>query len=259
MIHPIGVVTHPAPDLSAPYFAETLSGLGQTIPHFLLNPSTETPVSGLLFLAPGAQDPCLARAVETGLPAVILNGEGAGLPSMDLDNAAAAHAVVSHLLKNGGRRIALINGKLETANGAARQAGYQRALEEAGLPWDPARVETGNFSRAGGRWAMERFLALEESPDAVFAANDHMALGARDVLLERGRRVPDDVLLAGFDDIPEAATAGLTTVRQPLSSMARLAGEWLSGWIRSGRRPDPERVRVPGELIVRSSSGPRFE
>ncbi len=256
---PIGVLTHPEPDLSAPYFVETLAGLRLAVPHFLLNPPVGTPVSGLVFLAPGAQDPWLARAAETGLPAVILNGEGAGLPSIDLDNAAAAQAVVLHLFKNGGRRIALINGKLETANGAARQAGYRRGLEEAGLPWNPARVETGNFSRAGGRSAMERFLSLEERPDAVFAANDHMALGARDVLLERGRRVPDDVLLAGFDDIPEAATAGLTTVRQPLSSMARQAGEWLSAWIRSGRRPDPERVRAPGELIVRLSSGPRFE
>ena len=185
---------------------------------------------------------------------MILNGSAEGIPSIDLDNVGAAREITIHLADQGHRRIGFIAGKSETSNGRDRQEGYRRALAERGIPWDPDLVIEGRFSRDGGRAAMSRYLALRSPPTAIFAANDHMALGAWDVLTENNKKVPRDAALAGFDDIPEAEIAGLTSVRQPLTEMAQQAAAWLLPWIREGRPAAPRCLLFPGKRVERLSS-----
>ncbi len=98
---------------------------------------------------------------------------------------------------------------------------------------------------------MGRLLELDAPPTAVFAANDHMALGTLEALKRAGRRAA----VEGFDGIPEAEEAGLTTVRQPLADMARRAGETLRRWLETGRTPERKTTRLSGELVVRESTG----
>ncbi len=254
--HPlrIGVKTHPQPDLSSPYFSACFAGLATVFgqPALIVNP-TSLAVDGWVLLAPDAAQVDAVR--KDGQPAVIVNGAAEGLPSVDLDNVGAAREVTVHLAAQGHRRIGFIAGKLETANARDRQEGYRRGLEEQGIPWDPKLTLDGRFERAGGRKAMAQFLGMASPPTAVFAANDHMALGAWDVLKEKKIAVPDNVALAGFDDIPEANTAGLTSVRQPLTDMATQAGCLLLNWIRTSQREGKGILCVNGTLIHRFSSG----
>lgn len=243
------MITHPRPDLSDPYFVEALAGLNAALPDWTLkiNP-VNTDVDAWVLLAPDG--PQIDAALAFDKPAAIVNGASELLPAVDGDNIASAETVTAHLLELGHRRIGFIAGKREMANARDREEGFRRALSRAGLLWDPALVQEGRFDRALGRAAMERFLALAEPPTAVFACNDHSALGALDALRDRSRLIA----VAGFDDIPEAALADLTTVRQPVGPMARLAGEWVRDWRRTGRVPARGVARKAGTLILRGST-----
>lgn len=212
-------------------------------------------MDGWILLAPDAGQ--MERAQNEGMPVVVVNGSGEGFLSIDLDNVGAGRAVTAHLVDQGHRRIGFIAGKSEMANARDRLEGYRLVLEQYGIPWDPALVIEGRFAREGGRTAMTQLLRLNMPPTAVFAANDLMALGARDVLKGKNIRVPQSMALAGFDDIPAAEAAGLTSVRQPLAEMSRQAGIWLRDWLRSGRRAAEENIIVQGLLIVRGSSSHR--
>lgn len=154
----------------------------------------------------------------------------AGIPSIVIDNRTAMRKMVFHLIqRHERRRIAYIGGPSHNDEARARLAGYRAALELAQLPFDPALTETGQFSMPTGREAMKHVLARTRDIDAVVAANDYMALGALDELAAQGLRVPEDVLVAGFDDAPVArfAPRSLSTVAQPIEEMAELALEVL--------------------------------
>lgn len=246
----IGVVTHPDPDLSSPYFSECLAGLGSVFPptELIVNPKTKD-LDGWVLLGPSEDQLELVR--RTGRPAVVVNGDDGMFPCVDLDNVGAARQIVDHLIQKGHRRIGFIAGKRETANARHREQGYRDSLSAAHLPFDPALVVEGRFAREGGRQAMEIFLGLSNPPTAVFAANDHMALGAWDLLKEMNVPVPQKMALVGFDDIPAAAEAKLTSVRQPLSEMTSLAAHWVNEWVHSGRAPHPRTRKFQGKLILR--------
>lgn len=246
----IGVLTHPDPDLSSPYFSECLAGLGSVFSpaEWVVNPIISN-IDGWILLGPSETD--LEKVRRTGQPAVVVNGDDGVLPSIDLDNVGAARQATDHLIRLGHRRIGFIGGKRETANARHREQGYRESLAAADLPFDGALVEEGRFDRAGGRRSMEKFLGLSVPPTAVFAANDHMALGARDVLEEKAQGNPISIALAGFDDISEAADANLTSVRQPLSEMTSLAARWVNDWVHSGRAPHPRTRKFQGKLILR--------
>jgi LacI family transcriptional regulator len=135
-----------------------------------------------------------------------------------------------------------------------RLDGYLDALRDFRLPHSPELIVEGDWSEESGAQAMRRLLAAK--PDAVFAANDSMALAALRVLGENGLRVPEDVALAGFDDIPAAAAADppLTTVRQPIRRLGEVATQTLLEMIDDPDGP-PRRVILPTELVVRASCG----
>ncbi|MBZ0285730.1 MAG: LacI family transcriptional regulator [Anaerolineae bacterium] len=170
-----------------------------------------------------------------------------------VDNVRAAIEAVSHLISLGRRRIAHITGHLTITDGQDRLLGYRRALEQAGIPFDPLLVHEGNFSYEQGYEGMKRLLASQ--PDALFAAGDTIAMGALQALREAGLRVPEDVAIVGFDDLDEAfeSKPPLTTVRQPVQQKGAQAAHLLIDLI-EGKRVGPHHVLLPTELIVRQST-----
>lgn len=165
-----------------------------------------------------------------------------------LDHEHGAWLAVSHLTGLGHRRIAFIAGPDNHEDALARLAGYRRALLEAGIAYDPDLVAAGDFHEAAGMAAIDTLLSRGSQFTAIFAANDLSAFGARLGLYRKGIRVPEDVSLVGFDDLPASAyaTPPLTTVRQPLYAMGRIAAasllQLINGETASGHLPELELV-----------------
>jgi phosphoserine phosphatase RsbU/P len=179
-----------------------------------------------------------------------------GVPSIVLDNRAAMREQVSHLAKHHlCKRIAYIGGPSHNDEACERFLGYRDALEAAHLAFDNSRVQHGQFSTPSGRQAMKQILAGARDIDAVVAANDYMALGAMDELAAQGIRVPEDVLVTGFDDAPVArfAPRSLSTVAQPIEDMAELAVDVIL----KGLKGVPVRPKssVDVTLVLRESCG----
>jgi DNA-binding LacI/PurR family transcriptional regulator len=165
----------------------------------------------------------------------------------DLDG---AREIVAYLRGRGRSRIATIAGPLDTSGGTGRLEGYRLELGDG---FDESLVAVGDYSRTSGESAMRELLERAPDLDAVFAANDLMAAGALDVLAAAGRRVPDDVAVAGFDDSPAAArtTPQLTTMRQPFERIAHEMVRMLLDVIEG--RP-AGRLTIPTELVRRASA-----
>ncbi len=214
---------------------------------------------GLLLLMPNAADNYLNVVERQRMPCVFVSFDARAmqLPVVALENRAGARAAVEHLLALGHRRIAFIAGTGATGQSAERQKGYIDSLEAAGLAVDPALMEEGAFAQTGGHAATGRLLALPDPPTAIFAANDEMAFGAIDAIHSRGLKVPGDISVIGFDDIPIASHIfpPLTTMRQPLDAMAAAAVAEVVDLIEGGDI-GPRRIAFPLELVVRKSTGP---
>ena len=148
----------------------------------------------------------------------------------------------------------MIHGRPES--GLARIEGYRRALMQAGRPVSEECLVAGDWTREGGREAMRRLMALPLPPDAVFCANDLMAIGAMDVLHELGLSIPQDVALAGFDDIDAATLVrpALTTVRNPAYEAGRAAGDLLVARMGGHAAPGPRVTVLPCPLVERASA-----
>jgi DNA-binding LacI/PurR family transcriptional regulator len=177
--------------------------------------------------------------------------------SVHADDRAGAMAAIRHLLDKGHRRIGIINGPSSGAVVATgeRLIGYQLALSEAGIAYDPILMVYGDYTRPSGQVATEQLLALPQPPTAIFALNDRMALGAIRSLHAAGLRVPEDVAVIGFDDIPTAAdfSPALTTVRQPGKEVGQMAAQMLFSLIAGDPITQPE-VVLPAEVIIRQSA-----
>ncbi|GHH32597.1 LacI family transcriptional regulator [Streptomyces candidus] len=221
-------------------------------------------VDGVLVVSLRADDPLPDLLTGLGIPAVISGRRSADepLPWVDADNVAGAREAVAHLVARGRRRIATITGALDVYGAQCRLDGYRAGLAEAGLPVDESLVVPGDFTEASGRAAMESLLTRDPLPDAVFVASDVMAAGARQVLRERGIRVPEDIAMVGFDDsaIARHMEPPLTSVRQPIEEMGRVMAQTLLTEIARPTlpvgipRPPQPRLMLPTELVARSSS-----
>ncbi|MGH2561199.1 MAG: LacI family DNA-binding transcriptional regulator [Thermomicrobiales bacterium] len=176
------------------------------------------------------------------------------LDNLCVDNVAAARSAVALLIARGHRRIAMISGRAGPF--AARLRGYRDALAGGGLAFDEDLVEYGDFREEGGYGAMQALLAKPVTPTAVFAANDEMAMGALRALAEAGRRVPDDVAVVGFDDIPVARLTSppLTTVAQFPDRLGRRAAEMLLERLRGEAPAGGRGEEIPFELVIRGSA-----
>ena len=172
------------------------------------------------------------------------------------DNHDCSKAAVDHLVALGHRRIAFIAGTGHTGQSPERQRCYRESLRCAGIDVDPSLIVHGGFVQALAFERTQQLLALADPPTAIFAASDEMAFGAMDAARDRGLRVPDDLSIVGFDDIPSAAYTqpGLTTVRQPTTDVAEAAVKLLLRQIDSGET-SPAPIEFPSKLVIRGSTG----
>ncbi len=213
---------------------------------------------GLIISGPRTDDPSLADLLHDEFP-IVLQGHLPGVPvtSVDVDNVAAARGAVEHLLSIGHRRIACItNAPLAYTAAQERLRGYREALAAAGVEYVDDLVIEADFDAHSGHVAMSTLIAREVPFGAAFVASDVVALGAIGALRATGRRVPDDVSIVGFDDIPLARyfDPALTTVRLPAYELGHAAGRALLD--RIADRAMPSRTLLPTELIVRASTAP---
>ena len=177
-------------------------------------------------------------------------------PSIIPDDVSGARMATEHLIAVGRRRIAFISGPIRYEATHSRTQGYQQALVEAGLTFDPALVRVGKWHETAGYLAARELMNLAQPPNAIFCASDSIAVGALDALHELGRVVPDDVALVGFDNrtFSQYQRPPLTTIELPLVEMGRLAGSLLMSSILEGKKDTSLHV-VPCKLIQRQSCG----
>lgn len=219
---------------------------------------TQGLVDGLLLLLPLAPESYLAGLKEDGFPYVVIDHRGFDnfSPTVTSTNWQGAYDATDYLVKLGHRRIGMIAGDPALSSAEDRFAGYCAALEAHGLVFDPDFAQTGWFKFQGGIQAANALLNLAHPPTAIFAANDHSALGAIEAIRSRGLSIPDDISIIGFDDVPQAEylRTSLTTVRQSLDEMGRTATRMLLQQIDN---PDAaiEPVVLPTELVIRESTG----
>ncbi len=212
-------------------------------------------VDGLVISGPRLGEPELDMLIRERVP-VVLQGSlpGVDIPSVDVDNRAGAQRAVEHLLDLGHRRIGCItNAALTYTSARERLDGWEAALRAAGIEPDAAWVEEAAFDAPSGTRAMKRLLARVD-PDAVFVASDVVALGAITALRAAHRRVPGDISIVGFDDIPLAAYLDppLTTVRLPAYELGHTVGRALLD--RIAAPAVATRTLLPTELIIRAST-----
>ncbi|TFW22608.1 LacI family DNA-binding transcriptional regulator [Duganella callida] len=212
---------------------------------------------GLIYVLPRMTDEYLEALEKSDSPIVLVNfcRRETTLPVVQGDNFNAARDAVASLIAQGHQRIAFIKGSHWTGQSAERERGYRQAMADAGLRVDKHWVEQGTYSEQSGQEAGMRLLALSPRPSAVFAANDEMAIGCMNAALEQGIKVPEELSLIGFDDVPSASIVRpqLTTLRHPIALMAQAAVQELVRRIQRqpGRR---QRVEFPAEMVVRDST-----
>lgn len=197
-------------------------------------------------------------AAKTNVPLVALCEAipGAAIPQIEVDNRAAARRMTRYLADLGHRRIGYLTGPARNVLERERFRGYRDGLRDAQIAFDPDLVWSGDYTLESGARAGERIAARQTRPSAVFSSSDEMAIGLVRSLSSAGLRVPDDISVAGFDDIEFAAMVqpALTTVHQPRRELGRTGASVLISLLQG--RPAPERIRLRTDLIVRASTGP---
>ncbi|MDP3404226.1 MAG: LacI family DNA-binding transcriptional regulator [Brevundimonas sp.] len=272
----VGVIL---PDLFGEFFSELIRGMDLAARanglHLIVSSSHDDAsvaaaairsmrgrVDGLIVLSPHLDSAHLAANLAGRLPVLLMNGgaNDAGRPSMVVDNLGGAVAAVEHLLSLGHRRIAHIGGPTGNLEARERREGYVQAMARAG---QTPQVVAGDFTQVSGHVAATALLAEGVRPEAIFAGNDMMAIGALVALQEAGVRCPEDVALVGFDDVPIAGLVrpALTTLRIDIAETGRRAMERLVGLIAAAASPDADPDDaceiIRPQLVVRQSTGGR--
>jgi DNA-binding LacI/PurR family transcriptional regulator len=224
---------------------------------------TSQHVDGVLLLSLHDDDPLPYLLADRGLPAVLggrsarmLRGAGEPINFVDVDNAGGARLAVGHLVAGGRRLVATIAGPQDMAAGVSRLDGYCQAVTEAHLTSSHDLIAYGDFSEESGAAAMGELLRRQPDLDGIFAASDLMAAGAMRVLKERGRRIPSDVAVVGFEDsvVARQTEPPLTTVHQPVEEMGREMARLLIERIRSDDETGEHAVMLETHLVRRASA-----
>jgi LacI family transcriptional regulator len=235
--------THARREMEAQHAAELASG----------------PADGLIFVLAVDIENYVDRLRRQQVPFVLLDQDRDILGStvVTASNRRGAKDAIDHLIALGHRRIGFITGTPGTSSAHERLAGYRDALFEADLPFDQALVVKGDFLELQGFRATQELLALDTRPTAIFTSADTAAFGAIRAVRAAGLRVPEDISIVGFDDIPEASLVAppLTTVRQPLQEMGATAVRLLRR-LMDEPEATPRRTELLTELVVRESSAP---
>ena len=265
----IGVLTQ---FIDSPYYGEALRGIedelhkANYVPLFVsghwnedeeknrLFMLQERKVDGIIVLTGKLADETLIE-MAAKIPVVVTGRRlsGAGLFSIDFDNSEGASLAVRHLHALGHRRVAFISGPLDHPDAAQRLQGYRAEVNLRGMEIDEDLVEVSDYQEAGGFRAMNNLLSARVQFTAVIAANDQMAYGARLALHRSGLRVPEDVSLIGFDDLPHSAFTlpPLTSVRQSVYEIGASAAKAMFDLL--NKKNPPSRL-VEAELVVREST-----
>ncbi len=215
---------------------------------------------GLVIVSPGLDmEPDLAL-IEKGRPVVFFEHPNHSPESVVVTttNREGERELIHYLIGLGHRRIGFVAGRMSLPSSRERLEGYQEALGEAGISLDPELIVEGSYDRQSGLLAGRRLLGLAERPTAIAASNDLEAFGVLRAAQEAGLQVPEQLSVAGFDNIPmsEHVHPPLTTVHQPMYEMGLQAARMLICWI-EGERPEPSQVVLPAHLVLRASCGPR--
>jgi LacI family transcriptional regulator len=270
---PSPIINLLAPALGEVYYHEMLKGVGEALHDsgcsLLLSTNNSPALSGraaweqeqVARLNGGGVDGCLiigpATACFTGAERIVVidpHIEGVAVPAVVAANHGGALQVMDYLIGLGHRRIGFIGGSDHAHSAIRRFQGYKDGLASAGLRYDPALVAAGDFTVQRGQAAAQALLALPERPTAIFAANDLMAFGVMVAARDLGLRIPQDLSVIGFDNIPETMLVSprLTTVDQSIREMGVLGAQLLIRLIQ-GERPEQLRCTTPTRLIVRDS------
>ena len=214
---------------------------------------------GVVVIAPPIGSPMMADLAAEGMPLITIasRSEEHGIAAVDVDNELGARLAVEHLLKLGHRRIAHLMGYDDQLDAAIRRDTYCATLKTAGITPTSGFILPTRFSNQWAYDATCRLLALPEPPTAIFASNDAIAAAAIQAACDQGVSVPAQLSVVGFDDMPAAAimTPSLTTVRQPLTELGKLAGTLLIARI-TGEEVAAKTHLLAPELVVRQSTGP---
>jgi LacI family transcriptional regulator len=266
---------------SAYYFSEILSGIGEKVRErgydlLVLLRSPEEPADYVQLFRTRKVDACiilgardhsgqkeaLRKLKEEGHPFCVVNQHfaGEGFNEVDADHVQGSYEAAKYLLSKGYRRIAFMNGSPEYSNSRDRLLGFRRAMEEAGLEVPDRMLLEGNYSRKSGYEAAERIWQQRDEVEAVFAANDRMAIGIMQRLREYGWTAGKEIAVAGYDDSDAAKLSDppLTSVYVPFYEMGRLAAERVLDQAISGAEAEPFREKLPTRLVIRKSSERTF-
>ena len=214
-------------------------------------------VEGLVLVLPRNPTDYLGVLSSRRFPHVLVDHQGVDTtsPAVGTTNWQGALIATEHLINQGHTRIGFITGTMDLGCAQERLAGYRAALRMHHIPEVPDLIFEGDFFQDSGVVAANALLDLPEPPSAIFSSNDVMAMGAMDAIRHRGLRIPDDISIVGFDDIPQSAMVfpPLTTIRQPLEQMGRVATQVLLAMLKN---PETETTRqeLPTQLVLRSST-----
>jgi LacI family transcriptional regulator len=263
---------------SDPYFPTLIQGISAAVQEhgfwlslsFLTEECEETfrrtirgrHLDGAVIATALAQDPFVQRLEEEQFPFVLIGRSPNPLiaTTIDADNARGAEMAVQHLVRLGHTRIATITGPLRMTAAMDRRDGYLGAIRAAGLALPEHYIQEGDWTEASGHQAMSALLRCIPRPEAVFSASDAMAIGALKALRSAGARVPEDMAVVGFDDVPMASAVDppLTTIRQPIGRLGYTAAVLLLDQLiapTAARSSEGQYIVLPTELIIRESCG----
>jgi LacI family transcriptional regulator len=262
-----------APDVGDPFIVQVMKGVNQAITEldydlivytggqFKRESAADRERRFVSLLGGGITDGVIvvtpaATSFPTASPVVVIdpNVETHDCPAVIATNREGALTAVEYLISLGHRRIGFISGRPELQSAVRRLQGYQDGLMQAGIPLDTDLIQAGDYSRQTGVACTQRLLNLSDPPTAIFASNDQSATGAIKAIFEAGLRVPDDISVVGFDNVPEVAYThpGLTTVDQCIEKMGYNATEMLISLI-EGDALENDLYKVPTRLVVRDS------
>lgn len=270
----LGVIV---PDISSPFYAGLVRGVEQEASangyHLILCTTAgklskeelylrllgERRIDGMILMTPRGDEETIRRVQGEEFPLVVVDRDiqaADEVVEVIVDNLHGALTATEHLIELGYQRIGFINGIPELQASRDRLRGYRLALQEHGIVPHDDWICTGDFQEEGGYRCMQKLLDVNPPLDAVFAASDLMAVGAIKAIREAGKRVPDDIAIIGFDDIPLAAHLDppLTTMRQPMAEMGAMASRLLLHLIK-GEEVFQRKAILQTELIVRASCG----
>jgi LacI family transcriptional regulator len=207
-------------------------------------------IDGAIIVTPTVVD------AGSGIPVVAVDPHTGpvDVPTVDSDNLAGAILATTHLLELGHRRIALVGGRADLESARLREQGFREAMAAAGVPVDESLVVIGGYRPETTEGPVRLLLGRDDPPTAVFATNDISAIRTMELAVELGLRVPDDLSVIGFDNVPESAlsTPPLTTINQPLREMGATALDMLVRMLQ-GKEPEATHVRLPTSMVERAS------